>query len=326
MSCSKILFIYDPGSQSEPDHLPPPLLSLMPSMNLWWSAFFVTLVNSYSDSDIIAPKPKWFWVTINFFLNFLFIFFSLLKSSKRKDNETCVRFAVWWSDSDQTAALKVKLNVLNRTQLHHSRVSLAGCLLLRLWPGSSSAAADSLRYLAAEPGYLALISLGYLAAAPGYHCNSPYNALLLQTVHFAAAECTNNAVCSRIASKSSLSSVSCVSCRLSREARILEGKIKLSMGSRKGAISMAIERIGNGQQQPTLPLPPPPPPPPQRNQLTLKFCCRERAAEESESSPLESATALSSLLPQPAAFTSDISSQLNVVNVLCLVVSIEWSS
>ena len=34
MSCSKILFIYDPGSQSEPDHLPPPLLSLMPSMNL----------------------------------------------------------------------------------------------------------------------------------------------------------------------------------------------------------------------------------------------------------------------------------------------------
>lgn len=138
MSCSKILFIYDPGSKSEPDHLPPPLLSLMPSMNLWWSAFFVTLVNSYSDSDIIAPKPKWFWVTINFFLNFLFIFFSLWKPSKRKDNETCVRFAVWWSDSDQTAALKVKLNVLNRTQLHHSRVSLAGCLLLRLWAGSSS--------------------------------------------------------------------------------------------------------------------------------------------------------------------------------------------
>ena len=206
---------------------------------------------------------------------------------------------------------------MNRTQLHHSRVSLAGCLLLRLW--QVRAAADSLRYLAAEPGYLALISLGYLAA--GYHCNSPYNALLLQTVHFAAAECTNNAVCSRIASKSSLSSVSCVSCRLSREARILEGKIKLSMGSRKGAISMAIERIGNGQQQPTLPLPPPPPP--RRNQLTLKFCCRERAAEESESSPLESATALSSLLPQPAAFTSDISSQPNVVNVLCLVVSIE---
>ena len=34
MSCSKILFIYDPGSKSEPDHLPPPLLSLMPSMNL----------------------------------------------------------------------------------------------------------------------------------------------------------------------------------------------------------------------------------------------------------------------------------------------------
>ena len=191
--------------------------------------------------------------------------------------------------------------------------------------GQVRAAADSLRYLAAEPGYLALISLGYLAAAPGYHCNSPYNALLLQTVHFAAAECTNNAVCSRIASKSSLSSVSCVSCRLSREARILEGKIKLSMGSSKGAISMAIERIGNGQQQPTLPLPPtsPPPPPPRRNQLTLKFCCRERAAEESESSPLESATALSSLLPQPAAFTSDISSQPNVVNVLCVVVSIE---
>ena len=48
------------------------------------------------------------------------------------DNETCVRFAVWWSDSDQAAALKVKLNVLNRTQLHHSRVSLAGCQL-RLW-------------------------------------------------------------------------------------------------------------------------------------------------------------------------------------------------
>ena len=96
------------------------------------SFLYVTLVNSYSDSDIIAPNPKWFWVTINFFLNFLFIFFSLLKSSKRKDNETCVRFAVWWSDSDQTAALKVKLNVLNRTQLHHSRVSLAGCQL-RLW-------------------------------------------------------------------------------------------------------------------------------------------------------------------------------------------------